>query len=46
MIWGGLGMNIAEFEKQSALFDLMFDYAPEPDRAKIRGLSAMKLFRF
>jgi len=45
-IWGGLGMNMAEFEKQSALFELMFDYAPESDRAKIRGLTAMKLFRF
>jgi predicted TIM-barrel fold metal-dependent hydrolase len=46
IIWGGLGMNMAEFEKQSALLDLMFDYAPESDRAKIRGLTAMKLFRF
>jgi predicted TIM-barrel fold metal-dependent hydrolase len=46
VIWGGLGMNMAEFEKQSALFDLMFDSAPESDRAKIRGLNAMKLFHF
>ena len=46
MIWGGLGMNMAEFAKQSALFDLMFDDATESDRAKIRGLNAMKLFRF
>jgi predicted TIM-barrel fold metal-dependent hydrolase len=45
MIWGGLGMNMAEFDRQTALFDQMFDYAPESDRAKIRGLNAMKLFR-
>ena len=46
MIWGGLGMNIADFEKASALLDRMFDYASESDRAKIRGLNAMKLFGF
>ena len=37
-------MNIADFEKASALLDRMFDYASESDRAKIRGLNAMKLF--
>jgi hypothetical protein len=46
MIWGGLGMNMAAFEKETALFNQMFDYAPESDRAKIRGLNAMKLFGF
>jgi predicted TIM-barrel fold metal-dependent hydrolase len=46
IIWGGLGMNMADFEKQVSLFDRMFDYAPESDREKIRGLNAMKLFRF
>jgi predicted TIM-barrel fold metal-dependent hydrolase len=46
MIWGGLGMNIAEFEKAAALLDQMFDFASESDRAKIRGLNAMKLFQF
>ena len=46
MIWGGLGMNIVQFEKASALLDRMFDYASESDRAKIRGLNAMKLFGF
>src|SRR6266566_3700107 len=44
MIWGGLGMNIVQFEEASALLDRMFDYASESDRAKIRGLNAMKLF--
>lgn len=46
MIWGGLGMKMPDFEKAAAQLDLMFDYAPESDRAKIRGLNAMKLFRF
>ncbi|MEO7652122.1 MAG: amidohydrolase family protein [Bryobacteraceae bacterium] len=46
IIWGGLGMNMAEFEKASALLDLMFDFAQESDRVKIRGANAMKLFSF
>jgi predicted TIM-barrel fold metal-dependent hydrolase len=46
MIWGGLGHSMADFEKQAQLFDAMFDFAAEKDRAKIRGLTAMKLFRF
>ncbi|MGE5570183.1 MAG: amidohydrolase family protein [Rhodospirillales bacterium] len=44
MIWGGLGNNPAAFERQLRLFDLMFDFAPEVARAKIRGLTAMKLY--
>jgi predicted TIM-barrel fold metal-dependent hydrolase len=46
MIWGGLGMTMAAFEKEATLFNQMFDYAPESDRAKIRGLNAIKLFGF
>jgi predicted TIM-barrel fold metal-dependent hydrolase len=46
MIWGGLGNNMDGFEKAVRLFDIMFDFAPEPERAKIRGLTAKKLFRF
>jgi predicted TIM-barrel fold metal-dependent hydrolase len=46
IIWGGLGMDLPAFDKEAALLDLMFDYASESDRAKIRGLNAMKLFRF
>ena len=34
MIWGGLGMNLADFEKNVAMFDEMFDFASEADRAK------------
>jgi predicted TIM-barrel fold metal-dependent hydrolase len=46
VLWGGLGMNMQQFEEQARLFDLMFDYASESDRAKIRGLNALKLFRW
>jgi predicted TIM-barrel fold metal-dependent hydrolase len=46
MVWGGLGHNMAEFEKEVALFDQRFGFVSEADRAKIRGLNAMKLFRF
>jgi hypothetical protein len=46
MIWGGLAASLNEFEKPAELFDTMFDFAPEPERAKIRGLTARKLFRF
>lgn len=46
MIWGGLGMNAAEFEQQSKLLDDMFDFTTEENRARIRGLNAMKLFAF
>ncbi len=46
MIWGGLGMNTAEFEKAAALFEEMFDFASAQDRARIRGLNAMELYRF
>jgi hypothetical protein len=34
------------FEQAVELFDVMFDFAPEPERAKIRGLTAQKLFAF
>lgn len=46
MIWGELGGNMAEFERAVQLFDVMFDFAPEPERAKIRGLNAKQLFAF
>ncbi len=46
MIWGGLGGNIDNFEKNARLLDIMFDYAPEHERARIRGLNAKKLFAF
>jgi predicted TIM-barrel fold metal-dependent hydrolase len=44
MLWGGLGHSMPEFEKAVQLFELMFDFASEADRARIRGLNAKKLF--
>jgi predicted TIM-barrel fold metal-dependent hydrolase len=46
MIWGALGYNMPDFEQNVRLFDEMFDFAPEADRVKIRGLTAQKLFEF
>jgi predicted TIM-barrel fold metal-dependent hydrolase len=46
MIWGELGANMAEFDNPVQLFDSMFEFAPEPQRAKIRGLTSQKLFGF
>jgi predicted TIM-barrel fold metal-dependent hydrolase len=46
MIWGELGGNQAQFEQAVQLFDTMFDFVPEADRRKIRGLTSQKLFAF
>jgi predicted TIM-barrel fold metal-dependent hydrolase len=46
MVWGELGTSMPAFEKAVELFDIMFDFASESDRAKIRGLTAQKLFGF
>jgi predicted TIM-barrel fold metal-dependent hydrolase len=46
MVWGELGGNMQAFAQAVELFDTMFDFAPEPERAKIRGLTAQKLFAF
>lgn len=44
LIWGGLGNTIAEFERQSAMLDQMFAFAPEAERSLIRGGNAIRLF--
>ncbi len=46
MIWGGMGHSMEQFETASKTLDFLFDYAPESDRAQIRGLTAKRLFRF
>jgi predicted TIM-barrel fold metal-dependent hydrolase len=46
IMWGGLGATVADFEKTVAMFEEMFSFVTEADRAKIRGLNAVKLFRF
>jgi hypothetical protein len=37
---------MTNFEKAARLSEIMFDFAPESERAKIRGLRAKKLFAF
>ncbi|MGE0405080.1 MAG: amidohydrolase [Candidatus Korobacteraceae bacterium] len=46
ILWGGLGSSMEQFDRNVAIFDEVFDFAPESERAKIRGLNAMKLFGF
>mgnify|MGYP000692916503 CR=1 FL=1 len=46
ILWGGLGMSMADFERECAVFDELLSFASEADRAKIRGLNAVRLFRF
>ncbi len=46
ILWGGLGMNLAEFDRRVALLDRMFAFLPEVDRARIRGENAVRLFGF
>jgi predicted TIM-barrel fold metal-dependent hydrolase len=43
---GRIRRNVQRFEKTLALIDELFGFAPEEERAKIRGLNAMKLFGF
>ena len=44
MIWGMLGTTPADYQKQSARFDELLAFAPERDRANIRGGNAQRLF--
>lgn len=46
MIWGGLGHDAKQFEEACSVFDTAFRFASENDKAKIRGFTAKKLFRF
>ena len=46
IVWGTLGHDRAEFDRQIELFNFMFDFASEPDREKIRGRNALKLFHW
>ena len=46
MIWAELGNNMQGFERAVQLFDTMFNFAPEADRVKVRGLTAKRLFAF
>ena len=50
ILWGELGANwgatTVEFGRSIQLFDTMFDFVPESDKARMRGLNAKKLFAF
>lgn len=46
LVWGSYGSTMPAFEKALAQIDDVFDFAPEAERAKIRGGNAMKLFKF
>lgn len=46
MIWGGLGHIRAQFDKAVEVFEAAFAFASETDHAKVRGLTAKKLFGF
>ena len=46
IIWGELGASMEEFDRAVQLFDAMLEFAPEKDRARIRGLNSQELFRF
>lgn len=46
MIAGGFGTSMALFRKANAMLDEQFRFASSEDRAKIRGLTAARLFRF
>jgi len=46
LIWGSYGSTMEAFNRILAQIDDVFDFAPEGERAKIRGGNAMKLFKF
>jgi predicted TIM-barrel fold metal-dependent hydrolase len=46
LIWGSYGSSMDAFQEALAQIDDVFDFAPETERAKIRGGNAMKLFKF
>jgi outer membrane receptor protein involved in Fe transport len=46
MMWGTLGNNMEAYQRNITIFDQAFDFAPEAGRAKIHGLTALKVFGF
>jgi predicted TIM-barrel fold metal-dependent hydrolase len=50
ILWGEIGANwganTVEFGRCIQLFDMMFDFVPESEKARMRGLNAKKLFAF
>ncbi len=46
IIWGGVGMKMADFDSQVLIFETLLDFVPAPEKAKIRGLNAARLYGF
>lgn len=46
MMWGELGLNMEQFGQAIKLFDAQLDFVPEPEKKKIRGLTAKRLYNF
>ena len=44
ILWGGLGMNMAEYNAQRRAFDSLFSFATAADRALIEGANAKSIF--
>ncbi len=45
-LWGGLGMDMREFEQNVTMFEEFFAFTTEENRAKIRGLNATQIYGF
>jgi predicted TIM-barrel fold metal-dependent hydrolase len=46
IIWGGLGMNAQNYEKQKQSFETIWSFLTSTDRQKIRYTNSAKLFSF
>ncbi|MBL8293806.1 MAG: amidohydrolase family protein [Bryobacterales bacterium] len=46
MVWGSFGSTLASFREKVQIFDANFDFLSAADRAKIRGLTAKRLYGF
>ncbi len=46
MMWGGLGMNAAEYAKNKALFAEHLAFTSAAEQAKIRGANAARIYGF
>jgi len=43
MIWGGLGMNMDEFQKATQQFNEFFAFTSEANREKLKGVNAQRI---
>lgn len=45
IIWGGLGMSVAQFSEQDRAFQHLFAFASPSEKAAVRGGNAARLYR-